>query len=36
MGTFGASILGRTLLLIARYGKEDTTQRTLPKLSQET
>jgi CRP/FNR family transcriptional regulator, cyclic AMP receptor protein len=28
--------LARTLLLLARYGKEDTTQRTLPKLSQET
>jgi CRP-like cAMP-binding protein len=24
------------LLLLARYGKEDTTQRVLPKLSQET
>src|SRR5687768_2517041 len=28
--------LARTLLLLARYGKEDTTQRTLPRLSQET
>jgi CRP-like cAMP-binding protein len=28
--------LARTLLLLARYGKEDTTQRTLPKLAQET
>jgi CRP/FNR family transcriptional regulator, cyclic AMP receptor protein len=28
--------LARTLLLLARYGREDTTQRTLPKLSQET
>ena len=28
--------LARTLLLLARYGKEDTPQRTLPKLSQET
>jgi len=28
--------LARTLLLLARYGKEDTTHRTLPKLSQET
>ena len=28
--------LARTLLLLARYGKEDTTQRVLPKLSQET
>jgi len=28
--------LARTLLLLARYGKEDTTQRALPKLSQET
>ncbi len=28
--------LARTLLLLARYGKEDTTPRTLPKLSQET
>ena len=28
--------LARTLLLLARYGKEDTTQHTLPKLSQET
>jgi CRP/FNR family transcriptional regulator, cyclic AMP receptor protein len=28
--------LARTLLLLARYGKEDTTQRSLPKLSQET
>jgi CRP-like cAMP-binding protein len=28
--------LARTLLLLARYGKEDTTQRPLPKLSQET
>ena len=28
--------LARTLLLLARYGKEDTRQRTLPKLSQET
>jgi CRP/FNR family transcriptional regulator, cyclic AMP receptor protein len=28
--------LARTLLLLARYGKEDTAQRTLPKLSQET
>jgi CRP-like cAMP-binding protein len=26
----------RTLLLLARYGKEDMTQRALPKLSQET
>ena len=28
--------LARTLLLLARYGKEDKTQRKLPKLSQET
>jgi CRP/FNR family transcriptional regulator, cyclic AMP receptor protein len=28
--------LARTLLLLARYGKEDTPQRVLPKLSQET
>ena len=28
--------LARTLLLLARYGKEETTQRALPKLSQET
>ena len=28
--------LARTLLLLARYGKEDATQRVLPKLSQET
>jgi CRP/FNR family transcriptional regulator, cyclic AMP receptor protein len=28
--------LARTLLLLARYGKEDTTKRELPKLSQET
>jgi len=28
--------LARTLMLLARYGKEDTTQRKLPKLSQET
>ena len=28
--------LARTLLLLARYGKEDTPPRTLPKLSQET
>ena len=28
--------LARTLLLLARYGKEETTQRVLPKLSQET
>ena len=28
--------LARTLLLLARYGKEDVHQRTLPKLSQET
>ena len=28
--------LARTLLLLARYGKQDTVQRTLPKLSQET
>jgi len=28
--------LARTLLLLARYGTEDTTQRTLPKLSQKT
>ena len=28
--------LARTLLLLARYGKEDTPQRRLPKLSQET
>jgi CRP/FNR family transcriptional regulator, cyclic AMP receptor protein len=28
--------LARTLLLLARYGTEDTTQRVLPKLSQET
>jgi CRP/FNR family cyclic AMP-dependent transcriptional regulator len=27
--------LARTLLLLARYGKEDTVKRTLPKLSQE-
>jgi CRP/FNR family transcriptional regulator, cyclic AMP receptor protein len=28
--------LARTLLLLARYGKEDTVKRALPKLSQET
>jgi CRP/FNR family cyclic AMP-dependent transcriptional regulator len=28
--------LARTLLLLARYGKQDTPQRALPKLSQET
>ena len=28
--------LARTLLLLARYGSEDVTQRKLPKLSQET
>ena len=28
--------LARTLLLLARYGTEGTTQRVLPKLSQET
>jgi CRP/FNR family transcriptional regulator, cyclic AMP receptor protein len=28
--------LARTLLLLARYGREDTTHRVLPKLSQET
>jgi CRP/FNR family cyclic AMP-dependent transcriptional regulator len=28
--------LARTLLLLARYGKEDVTPRVLPKLSQET
>jgi CRP-like cAMP-binding protein len=28
--------LARTLLLLARYGKEDKTARVLPKLSQET
>ena len=28
--------LARTLLLIARYGKEDTPQRVIPKISQET
>jgi CRP-like cAMP-binding protein len=28
--------LARTLLLLARYGKGDTTQLVLPKLSQET
>jgi CRP-like cAMP-binding protein len=28
--------LARTLLLLARYGREDTTERTVPKLSQET
>ena len=28
--------LARTLLLLARYGKEDVPQRVLPKLSQET
>jgi CRP-like cAMP-binding protein len=28
--------LARMLLLLARYGKEDTVQRSLPKLSQET
>ena len=28
--------LARTLLLLARYGKEDTNRRALPKLSQET
>ena len=28
--------LARTLLLLARYGKEDKPQRALPKLSQET
>jgi CRP-like cAMP-binding protein len=28
--------LARTLLLLARYGEEETTQRVLPKLSQET
>lgn len=28
--------LARTLLLLARYGKDDASERTLPKLSQET
>ena len=28
--------LARALLLLARYGKDDTPLRTLPKLSQET
>jgi CRP-like cAMP-binding protein len=28
--------LARTLLLLARYGKRDTTHRVLPKISQET
>jgi CRP/FNR family cyclic AMP-dependent transcriptional regulator len=28
--------LARTLLLLSRYGSEDTTERVLPKLSQET
>jgi CRP/FNR family cyclic AMP-dependent transcriptional regulator len=28
--------LARTLLLLARYGKEDATERTVPHLSQET
>jgi CRP/FNR family transcriptional regulator, cyclic AMP receptor protein len=28
--------LGRTLLLLARYGRQDKPQRTLPKISQET
>jgi CRP-like cAMP-binding protein len=28
--------LARTLLLLARYGQEDTTRRAIPKLSQET
>ena len=28
--------LARTLLLLARYGAEDTTERTVPHLSQET
>ena len=28
--------LARTLLLLARYGKEDTTEHVIPKLSQET
>ena len=28
--------LARTLLLLARYGKEDATDRTVPHLSQET
>ena len=28
--------LARTLLLLARYGKEDKPQRVLPKISQET
>jgi len=28
--------LARTLLLLARYGKEDSTVRTVPRLSQET
>jgi CRP/FNR family transcriptional regulator, cyclic AMP receptor protein len=28
--------LARTLLLLARYGKEDQPQKTLPKISQET
>jgi CRP-like cAMP-binding protein len=28
--------LARTLLLLARYGKRDSTQRVLPKISQET
>src|ERR1019366_7290132 len=28
--------LARTLLLLARYGKEDTPQRVIPKISQET
>ena len=28
--------LARTLLLLARYGKEDKPQRAIPKISQET
>ncbi|MGB6265170.1 MAG: Crp/Fnr family transcriptional regulator [Candidatus Acidiferrales bacterium] len=31
----GEKRLARTLLLLARYGKEDTPQRVLPKISQE-
>ncbi len=33
---FSEKRLARTLLLLARYGKDDTTERTVPHLSQET
>jgi CRP/FNR family cyclic AMP-dependent transcriptional regulator len=33
---FSEKRLARTLLLLARYGREDKPQRTLPKIPQET